>query len=192
MKMYENILEKVRLYEEKRGITYAKTDGKLYIGVKALYIISLVYTFGVNLLFLLGSLLSETVFKALENSIYTVIALSVALIAAWVVMGFKKHLWAHIVAFVLNTLACVGLGITFGRLLTDVIGFKAKFYYCHLVPLSLAVLCSIILTIIAVRAIIKTQKTYKIVVENLYNAQKAEDDGKAVSEEEWDEILKNI
>ncbi len=192
MKMYSNILEKVRLYEEKRGIVYAKADGKLYNGIKALYIISLVYTFGVNLLFLLGCLLSETVFNALQNSIYTVIALSVVLIAAWVIMGFKKYLLAHISAFVLNTLACVGLCFTFGTLLTDVIGFKPKFYYCHLVPLSLAVIFSIVLTVIAVRAITKTQKTYKIVVENLYNAHKTAEEENTVSEEEWDEILKNI
>ena len=191
MKMHSNILEKVRLYEEKRGISYAKVDGALYKGIKVFYIISLIYTFGVNAMFIFGSILVESIFETLKNSVYTVIALSFALVAAWVIMGFKKYVWAHIVSCVLNALSCVGLTFTFGRLLADVIGFKPKFYYCHLAPLSLSVVLSIILTIIAVRGILKTQKTYKKIVENIYEEYKATEEN-SLSDEEWGEVLKNI
>ena len=192
MKMYENILAKVRLYEEKRGINYAKIDGKVYKGIKVLYIISLLYTFGVNLLFVLGCLVSETIFAALENSVYTVMALSIALILAWITIRFKKYILTHIIAFALNIFSCVMLNITFGNLLKDVIGLKAKFYYCHLVPLCIVAICSTVLTVIAVKAIINTQKNYKKVIENLYNANKEAEEVNNVSEEEWDEILKGI
>lgn len=191
MKLHSNILEKVRLYEEKRGIIYAKTDGNLYKGIKVFYIIALIYTFGVNSMFLLGNILVKSIFDVLKNSVYTVAVLSLALVAAWVIMGFKKYLWAHIVSCVLNALSCVGLILTFGKLLADVIGFKAKFYYCHLVPLALAVILSVILTIIAVRAILKTQKTYKKIVENIYETYKATEEN-PLTDQEWEEVLKNI
>ena len=39
MKKYEGVLKRVREIEFKRGITYAKTDGKLYKGSKVLFIL---------------------------------------------------------------------------------------------------------------------------------------------------------
>ena len=42
MKLQQNILNRVRQVEEKRGIVYAKTDGKLYKTLKVFYIIFLV------------------------------------------------------------------------------------------------------------------------------------------------------
>lgn len=191
MKMHSNILEKVRIYEEKRGITYPKTDGKLYNSFKVLYVISLIYTLGVNLLFLLGCAIGESIFEALENSVYTVIALSVLLIASLVIMRFRKFIWVHIVTFLFNVLSSVGLCFTFATLLKDVVGFKPKFYYCHLVPLCLMVIFTVVLTVVAIRAILKTQKNYKIILENLYSAYNTVDDGN-ISNEEWDEILKGI
>ena len=191
MKMYSNILEKVRLYEEKRGIVYAKTDGKLYKGLKVFYILLFVYTIVMNSLFLLGSFLSETVFNNLKNAVYTVLGLSVLLIASLIIMKFKNTVWANFVSAVLNILSCVGLGITFGMLLQDVIGFKISFYWRHLAPLCLMVIMTVALTVIALKAIFKTQKTYKKIVENIYTTYTASEET-ILSDEQWEEVLKNI
>ncbi len=191
MKMYDNILEKVRVYEEKRGIVYAKTDGNLYKGFKVFYILLFAFTFVMNSFFLLGTLLSETLFTSLKDSIYTVAGLSVVLIASLVIMKFKNSIWANIVSLLLNLLACTGLCLTFGVLLQDVIGFKISFYWRHLAPLCLMALVSVVLTVIALRAITKRNKTYKKIVENIYTQYTASEDT-TLSDEQWDEVLKNI
>ena len=191
MKMYDNILQKVRLYEEKRGIVYAKTDGKLYKGLKVFYVLLFAYTMVMNLLFLLGVVLSETTFNALKNSVYTVLGLSIMLVVALVVMRFKNTVWANVLSAVLNILSCVGLGLTFGILLQDVIGFKSSFYWRHLVPLCLMVIVTLAISFVALRAVFKTRKTYKKIVENIYTTYKASEDT-TLSDEEWEEVLKNI
>ena len=191
MKMYDNIIQKVRLYEEKRGIVYVKTDGKLYKGFKIFYILLFVYTMAMNSIFLLGAVLSETIFNALKNSVYTVFGLSIMLVVSLVVMRFKNTVWANILSAVLNVLSCVGLGFTFGVLLQDVIGFKTSFYWRHLVPLCLMVIVNLAFTFIALRAVFKTRKTYKKIIENLYTSYKASEDT-ALSDEQWEEVLKNI
>lgn len=192
MKMYDNVLQKVSLYEEKRGISYAKTDGKLYKTFKVLYVLVFVYTMVMNAFFILGNVLSETQFEALKNSVYTVLGLSAVLIASLVVMHFKNHIWANLISLALNILSGSGLGFTFGLLLQDVIGFKASFYWRHLIPLCLIVVLSVLLTVVAVRATVKTQKNYKKIVENIYNSHSISAQNSNFTAEEWDEILKNI
>ena len=102
MKTYDNILKKVAIYEEKRGITYAKTDGNLYKWLKAFYIIGFSATLLMNLFYVIGVSLSERTFNNMRNQFYTVLALSVALIVALVFICLKKYVWMHIPAFVLN------------------------------------------------------------------------------------------
>lgn len=192
MKMYDNVLEKVKLYEEKRGIVYATTDGRLYKGLKGLYVLAFVYTMVMNFFFIMGNVLSETRFENFKNSVYTVGALSLVLIVALVALRFKKHIVANAAAFVLNAFGSAALVLTFAKLLEDVLGYKASFYWRHLVPLCILVFLSLCLTIIAVRAILKTQKSYKKVVENLYLSHQTAAENTGLSDEEWDEVLKNI
>lgn len=178
MKMCEDVLQKVRLYEEKRGIIYAKTDGKLYKTLKGVYFFAFAYTLVMNILYILGNVFSKTRFDVFKNSVYTVAALSVVMIIALVVMHFKKYLWSHIAAFILNALSSAGLVFVFAGLLEGPIGYLPKFYWRHLVPLCFIVILSLWLTVIAVRAILKTQKTYKKIIEN--------------TAEELDEVSENI
>ena len=49
-----NVLKRVRQVEEKNGIIYAKTDGRLYKTLKVLYTVVFAYTLAVNLLFVLS------------------------------------------------------------------------------------------------------------------------------------------
>lgn len=194
MKLYYNILERVRAVEEKRGIKYAKTDGKLYCTLKVFYIIAFAYTMGINLLFTLGTVISEINFKNLKNSLITVTVFSVLLIASLVIMRFKDKLWANITSGVLNLLSSVGLLFSFAVLMEDSIGFmglKTNFYWRHFIPLVLIIILSVWLTVIAVRSIIKTNSAYKKVVENIYALHKVSAEESNFTEEQWDEILRD-
>ena len=70
-------------------------------------------------------------------------------------------------------------------------GFKYSFYWRHLAPLVLLVILTVILTAIAVRARVKTEKQYKKVTENLYKLYNVtvgnESDG--ITDEQWETFL---
>lgn len=193
MKMYDNILKKVAIYEEKRGITYAKTDGNLYKWLKAFYIIGFSATLLMNLFYVIGVSLSERTFNNMRNQFYTVLALSAVLIVALVFICLKKYVWMHIPAFVLNLLSGVGLILTFAPLMElPQGGYPGAFYLRHLAPLCLVVFFSAWVVIIAIRAYCKQKKTYKKIVENIYNIHHKTIEENDFSEEEWEEILKSV
>jgi hypothetical protein len=115
MKINDEILQKVSLYEEKHGIVYAKTDGSLYKTLKGLYVLAFCYTMVMNFLFVIGNVMSEMRFEIFKNTVYMVLTLSAGLILSLVIIGFKKYSWAHIAGFLLNTAACMGLTVVFAR-----------------------------------------------------------------------------
>jgi hypothetical protein len=166
MKINDEILQKVSLYEEKHGIVYAKTDGSLYKTLKGLYVLAFCYTMVMNFLFVIGNVMSEMRFEIFKNTVYMVLTLSAGLILSLAIISFKKYCWAHIAGFLLNTAACMGLTVVYARQLEDVIGYKTSFYWRHFVPLCLMVLLNLVITVIAVRAILKFNKNCKTVIEN--------------------------
>ncbi|MBQ4119445.1 MAG: hypothetical protein IJD45_03555 [Clostridia bacterium] len=193
MKLYDNILEKVRIYEDKWGITYAKPDGKLYKFVMVFYVLALIFSIAMNLFFALGISMSETLLSTMKAPLYTSLILIITLIAAIVLTKFKKSIVAAICSFAINALSCVGLVLTFAPLLENEIGgYKASFYWRHLVPLCILLVVNFAINFIALRANIKTRKVYKKIVDNAYakNHTLIEEDG--LDNDEWDEILKNI
>ncbi len=193
MKLYDNILEKVRVYEEKWGITYAKPDGKLYKFVMAFYMLTLIFTTAMNVFFALGVSMSETLLSTMQAQLYTSLILIVTLIAAIVLTKFKNSIIATISSFVINTLSCVGLLLTFAPLLENEIGtFKASFYWRHLVPLCILLLANFGVNFIALRADLKIRKTYKKIVDNAYANYNIGIEEDRLSSDEWNEILKNI
>ncbi len=191
MKIYDNIMQRIPQYEEKRGIKYAKTDGRLYKTINVFYIIALVYTSVMNLLCVLGIYMFMWDYTNAKNTFYTVLCLTLALIAAYILTAFKKHILPMLCSFVLTALSYVGLVISLARSLENEIGgYKASFYWRHFVPLCLVLVFNIIAAFIAVRANIKQKNIYKKLVENIYESNK-NDDGENIAESDWDEILKN-
>ncbi len=192
MKMYENVLEKVHAYESKKNIVYATVDSPSYRRIKALYFLALIFTLGVNLILIYGHFAFETL-SIDNNVIYTVITLSVLLIVATVVLHFKKHLWTHFTALLLNAASATGILLSLSNILVDEVGdLVGKFYYAHLAPLCLVFICTLVLTVIAVRAHLKIRKTYNKILENLYSAYGKVEDDRNITEEEWDEIIKDL
>lgn len=191
MKMQESVLRRVRAVEEKNGIKYAKTDGRLYKTLRVFYIILFAYTTAVNLLYIAGMTyvyLGTDNFKNVVNSIVTV-SICTALIAVGFVLSFFRF---KLAAGIISIVPEIFLIPVFGIALSDslgFLGFKASFYWRHFAPLALLVILMIFTTVIAVRAGIKTEKQYKKVTDNLYKLYRQ--NGNDISDEQWEQFLNN-
>lgn len=191
MKMQESVLRRVRMVEEKNGIKYAKTDGRLYKTLRVFYIIIFAYTMAINLLYIAGMAFvhgGTEDFKNIANSFISVCVCTAVIIAGFVLSFFRFKLVAGIISIVPE----IFLIPVFGSVLSDslgLMGFKASFYWRHLVPLVLLVILMTAATVIAVRARIKTEKQYIKVTDNLYKLYKAS--GAEISDEQWEEFLNN-
>lgn len=191
MKMQESVLRRVRMVEDKKGIHYAKTDGKLYKALRVLYTVVFAYTMAINLLFISGMLLvygGTDSFSAILSSLISVSVCTVIIIAGFVLSFFKLKLAAGI----MSVAAEIFLIPVFGAVMRDelgVMGFTASFYWRHLIPLLLLIALVTASTVIAVRADVKTKRQYKKVTENLFllYSEKGED----ITDEQWQEFLDN-
>lgn len=191
MKMQESVLRRVRAVEEKNGIKYAKTDGKLYKTLRVLYIITFVYTMAINLLYIAGMALvygGTDNFKSVANSLISVCVCTAVIIAGFVLSFFRFKTAAGIISIVpeIFLIPVFGLGL---RDDLGFMGFKTSFFWRHLVPLVLLVILITATTVIAVRARIKTEKQYKKVADNLYKLYEAS--GADITDEQWEEFLKD-
>lgn len=191
MKMQESVLRRVRAVEEKNGIKYAKTDGKLYKTLRVLYIITFAYTMAINLLYIASMALvygGTDNFKNVANTLISVCVCTAVIIAGFCLSFFRFKFAAGIISIVPE----IFLIPVFGSGLRDdlgFMGFKAYFFWRHLVPLALLVILMTATTVIAVRAKFKTEKQYKKVTDNLYKLYKA--NGADVTDEQWEEFLKD-
>jgi hypothetical protein len=78
----------------------------------------------------------------------------------------------------------------FASLMEDINGFlqlKTAFYWRHLAPLTIVIIMTVWITVIAIREKAKLNATYRKVEENLYNIYHAS--ANEVSEEQWEEFL---
>lgn len=191
MKMQESVLRRVRTVEEKNGIKYAKTDGKLYKTLRVLYIITFAYTMAINLLFIAGMALvngGTDNFKNVANSLISVCVCTAVIIAGFVLSFFRFKLAAGIISIVPE----IFLIPVFGSVMRDdlgFMGFTVSFFWRHFVPLALLVILMTATTVIAVRAKFKTEKQYKRVTDNLYKLYKQS--GADITDAQWEEFLKN-
>lgn len=187
MKMYYGVLQRVKQIENKNGIRYATTDSKGYKILKVLLILALIYTFGVNLIIILGAALGGNTALLLNTGISTLV------IIAGYIIYIKK---LYILGGVLTLAPTVYLALYFKNLLTDTgytVGVNAKYYWRHLIPLAIIAVCITAMCIIAVRAKARLQKMYNKVTENIYNKYKVNvADGEDIDEAQWEEFLANF
>lgn len=192
MKMQESVLRRVRMVEEKNGIKYAKTDGKLYKTLRVLYTLAFIYTVGINLLFISGMLLvygGTDKMGGILNSLISVCVCTVLIIAGYVLSFFRFKLAAGIISIISE----IVLIPVFGAVMRDslgVFGFAVSFYWRHLIPLIVLIILMTATTLIAVRARLKTEKLYKKVTDNLYEIYQSR--GKELTDEDWEEFLRNF
>ncbi|MGN0451464.1 MAG: hypothetical protein ACI4FN_05070 [Acutalibacteraceae bacterium] len=192
MKMQESVLRRVRMVEEKNGIKYAKTDGKLYKTLRMLYSLVFIYTVGINLLFISGMLLvygGTDKMAGILNSLISVCACTALIIAGYVLSFFKFKLAAGIMSVIPE----IFLIPVFGSVMRDslgIFGFSTSFYWRHLIPLAVLIILMTATTVIAVRARLKTEKLYKKVTDNLFEIYHSS--GNNITDGEWEEFLKNF
>ncbi|MBR7133449.1 MAG: hypothetical protein IKD04_07945 [Clostridia bacterium] len=192
MKKYYGVLLRVRELEQKNGVSYAKPDGRLYKALRFLYSAAGAYTFVINLFFVLGLLL---VYSGTDNmtkvkaSIITASACTGVMIIGYVLNCLRLYLAGGIT----SVIPIVLLLPFFGNILQDdfgFLGFKTSYYWRHFIPLVLMIFFMVWLTVIAVRANIKTDRLYKRVTENLYNMYSISDDMHSeLTDEQWEEFL---
>ena len=191
MKMQESILRRVRMIEEKNGIKYAKTDGRLYKTLRVLYIIVFAYTMVINLLYIAGMAFvhgGTDGFKDIANSFISVCICTALMIAGFVLSFFRFKLAAGIISIVPEIFLIPVFGVELRDSL-GFMGFKISFYWRHLAPLAILIILMTATTVIALRAKLKTEKQYKKVTDNLYKLYK--ESGADLSDEQWEEFLAN-
>ena len=189
MKKYDWILKRVRELEKKQGIVYAKTNGKLCVSLKIIYLIIMIFATLMNLFYIIGMLLIN--FQNLKNvadSLITTSILTLALIAAIVLNRLKLHT----ASAVLTVITSAFLIPLFVGIMEDVAGFldlKTSFYWRHFTPLLIAVILAIWIAVISLREKKKVNFMYKKVEENLYNIYHTS--ANEISKEQWAEFLEN-
>lgn len=191
MKKYDGILKRVREIEEKKGIHYAKPDGKLYKTLNVIYLLFFIWTLLIDALVILSFSLNYNITENkgnIMNTIITVSVLTATLLAGYIFNRVKFYLTGGILSIV----SLVFSTLVFANQLKDGLGlwgFQYKFYWRHLVPAVIMVILMVVMTVISVRARIKTDKQYKLVTDNLFNMYNGNADGSDITEEQWQKFL---
>ena len=190
MKYYDGVMQRVKKIEEKNAIFYARPDGKLYNAFKFMYILFFAYGAFNILAFILGIYIKYKDFLSDFAVDILTPTVSLVLMLAGFVLLLKK---VHIAGAALNTVPAVLMIFFFREKLLDeftIDSVHPKYYWRHLVPMLLVILCCVWMGVIAVRAHLKFKSQYTRVTENLYNLYKINAaGGEDVSEEQWEEFL---
>lgn len=195
MQKYEKIVKRVEFLEEKYGIKYAKTDGKLYNTLKIFYLVSLIYTLAINLLYIVSMLFvsSENENYIIDkNSIITVSVCSLFLIAGCILICTRFK----IIGGIFSAIPLPLLFFAFAVKMQDGLGyfgFKASFYWRHAIPIVTLFILSVFMLIIALRSTIKFNREYKKAFDNVYEIYRSQigNDDMSDKQTKWEEFLEN-
>lgn len=193
MKKYDSIMKRVRAVEEKYGIKYASPDGRLFKGSKIIYTLIWAYTLVINLMFLAGMLLVHSGtdnMASVKNYIINAAVCTAVLIVGFVLMCTKIKLAGIITSIV----PLPFMAVFFGAALKDdfgFMGFKLSYYWRHLAPAAVMLILLVIMLVVILRYTFKTNAQYKRIVDNLYATYHVGGDAADMTEEQWEEFLKN-
>lgn len=188
MKMNETILAQVRKSEYKYNYTYAKKDGSLYKGLRTAFIIAFVFAAIFALFVALQPWVNDGVKYESANTIPTIYAFLISGVLAVVFVAFK----ISVATAVLSVPTSIFVLLEFAKLLPDpngILGLNLKFYWAHLIPVLVVVFCAVFMLVIELRANRILKQNYVKISNRIYEeySLKAEN----LSEEEWEEFLKN-
>ncbi len=200
MKKYDGVLKRVRDIEFKRGISYAKTDGKLYKRLKLLFILAFAYTLAVNFLIEVGIYLNQSIssMSLMKEYLTTVTVLLILLITGFIFTMFKNCI-LNLLGSTVTVISALSVFITHYTFYLNnnlfILGEKSvvfPFITKHVISLFILLTSVIWMSIITVRAEVRTNRLYVKVTENLYNMYniKADESGN-MTDEQWEEFLKN-
>lgn len=188
MKMYKSVLDRVRILEEKNGIVYADTNGRLYKAAKVFFILSFIYAMFIKSMYFLGAALDTTsrVYETTTPAICTGI-----LVLGFVLLLSKQH----IIGFSSLTISAIMLMFVFNIQLQNgmEVMINHKFAWAHLIPLSLLIIFSFVMTVVAVRAKYKLKKMYNKVINDIYEKYSVNvAKGEEIDEAEWEEFIEKF
>lgn len=188
MKKNANILDYVEKYKYKYGISYAQDGGKLVKALSVITSIVWVYSFFMLALSILSFAMNFAVDKLsyadLSGVFYTTIACAAAMIAAAVLFVCKQKIAGCIVTIVTQPFVV----LAHAPISVYGMGYVAGFYWKYAVPTAILVLLAALLLFVLIRANIKTNRLYNMLVEGLYK-QYGTKDGEKLTDTEWDEFL---
>ena len=200
MKKYDGVVLRAQMLEYKKGIEYAKPETRLYKWLRGLYTLVFVYTFVINLFFVLGMLLNIDAgirsFGDVSKNIITVSVATVVALAAVVLMYCKLPL----ISGILGALALPVTLFIFAPLLKEDMwpiegwfGFKESFFWRHLIPVAVLVIFAVWMIAITIRARVLFSRTYKKVCDDLYKEYESKlGEDEVANEADWEEYLKNF
>ena len=198
MKKYDGVLKRVRELEWKYGIAYPRPNEKPYKITRFFYVIFFLWTNIMNVMHI-GSIWVKSTENLTAMDDFgngtTFIGVCTAVLILAYVLRCLKHIYCHIAGFCLTLGASIGLLLTYAPWfedLTGFLGYKLDFYFRHIVPIALMVILMAILVYIYVNSEIKTDCTYKKVIEALYEKYGTDSEGAAaLSDTKWEEFIKN-
>jgi ABC-type multidrug transport system fused ATPase/permease subunit len=188
MKMNETILKQVKKSEEKYNIRYAKKDGALFSGLRITFFFAFAFAAVFALFVALQPWANEGVKYESNATIPTIYLFLIAGVLGALFNAFKISLGALVCTLPTGFFAVV----EFAKLLPDPNGIfflNLKFYWAHLIPILVLVVCAVIMVVIEFRAKHILKRGYEKISKRIYEeyASHAEN----LSEEEWEEFLKN-
>jgi len=199
MKKYDGVVLRAEMLEYKKGIEYAKPQGRLYKWLRGLYTLVFVYTFFINLFFVCGMLLNIDAgirtFSDVSQNVLTVSIATVIALVAVVLMYCKQY----VVSGVLGALSLPVTLFVFAPLLKEDMypiegwfGYKESFFWRHFIPVAVLVFFAVFMTVIVIRAKVLFGRTYKKVCDDLFEKYKSElGEDKITTEEGWEKYLSN-
>ena len=189
MKKNANILECVEKYKYKYGISYAIDGGRLVSTLSVISYFVWIYTIFMTALFIISTSFMLSVgsadFNYIANSFSTICIGAAVMIAGAVLYLCKQKILgaaATIVAQPVMVMAYFHITRNSAGIL------NMSFYWRHAVPAVILFGLSLWIVIVLIRAKIKTNKLYDMLVEGLYK-QYGKNDGETLTETEWDEFL---
>ena len=195
MKMYKSVLERVEIIKRKKGIVYACVSGGIYITFKVLFIFDFIYAMIIKSMYFLGIALDTTprVYEYITPAICTgILVLGCSLIL------FKHKTIGHIlniIGFLMTVVSAIILMFEFNNQLQNAteVMINHKFTWAHLLPLSLLLVFSLPMVVIANISYFKTRNLYNKVINDIYSKYSIEiANGEDIDEEKWEEFLKEF
>lgn len=184
MKYSPEITEKIARYEEKRGIKYAKTGGKLYSRLFWLGFIAWLYMFLMQLFYIAGRIIRISDGKGeWDNALITIVCATTVLLFSLPAYAFKYRLTAifiNIAAVIASFIAFAGItkvddsasnsgGIT--EYDPGLFGLKKMFYWRHGIPIIIVFVISLILVKIIIKERMIVKRECEIISHNEYENQ---------------------
>lgn len=195
MKKHANIALRAQQLEKKHGVYYHTADGKLFKYLRLSVLLVYIYKLLMNLIYIAGAFFMLSAENMSINvGVMTAVCASTAVMIAGAVAIYLKSLLFKFAGLVGLLVAQPMQLAAFAQVMRNGNAIRSQFYWMHLIPAVIILLLSAWMLYIIIHAEHIKNFYYKKVVSNLYAAHHsslAGDGSQGVSDEEWEEFLKN-